>query len=88
LNRQLLEKHGSTIHRGKVRKVIHEKLLWVYFDLGTHYRRNGMIGLAIENFLKSIYFSPGNELPYREIASSILPSGLRNRLKRVVNPHD
>jgi len=88
LNRQFLEMHGGTLHKGKVRKVIHERLSWVYFDLGTHYRRNGMIRLALTNFLKSIYFSPGNELPYREIASSILPSGLRNRLKRVVNTHD
>ena len=49
---------------------------------------NGMIGRAAMNFLRSIYFSPGNELPYREIASSILPGGLRNRLKRDVNPHE
>lgn len=88
LNYDFLAKYGTSIQGGKPRKVVHEKLSWVYYDLGTHYRNNGMMGRAIVNFLKSIYFSPRNELPYREIASSILPSGLRNRLKQVVNPHD
>jgi glycosyltransferase involved in cell wall biosynthesis len=81
LNRQFLEKYGSTVRGGKVRKVIHEKLSWVYYDLGRHYRRNGMTGHAIANFLKSIYFSPGNELTYKEIASSVLPGKFRKRFK-------
>jgi glycosyltransferase involved in cell wall biosynthesis len=88
LNHQFLEKYGTPLGGRNVRKVIHEKLSWVYYDLGTHYRRNDMIGHALANFLKSIYFSPGNGVPYREIASLILPGRLRNRLKRVVNPHD
>lgn len=88
LNRQFLGMYGSTIRGGKVRKVIHEKLSWVYYDLGRHYRRNGMIVHAIANFLKSIYFSPGNELPYKEIASSVLPGKLLNRLKRSDKPMD
>jgi len=33
--------------------------------------------------LKSIYFSPKNDLPYKEIASSILPRGLRTNSKRI-----
>ena len=88
LNRQFLGMYGSTIRGGKVRKVIHEKLSWVYYDLGRHYRRNGMTGHAIANFLKSIYFSPGNELSYKEIASSVLPGRFRNHLKRSDKPMD
>jgi glycosyltransferase involved in cell wall biosynthesis len=82
LNRQFLEKYGITIREGKIRKVIHGKLSWVYYDLGRHYRKNGMIGRAIANFLKSIYFSPTNYLPYKEIASTVLPGALRHRNKR------
>ena len=88
LNRQFLEKYGSNIRGRKIRKVIHEKLSWVYYDLGRHYRRNGMIVHAIANFLKSIYFSPGNVLTYKEIASSVLPGKLLNRSKRSDKPMD
>jgi glycosyltransferase involved in cell wall biosynthesis len=88
LNYHFLEKYGTSIQGGKARKVIHEKLSWVYYDLGKHYRKKGMIGRSIVNFLKSIYFSPKNDLPYKEIASSVLPRGLRDRLKRTVNRHD
>jgi glycosyltransferase involved in cell wall biosynthesis len=82
LNHRFLEQYGASLGRRKVRKVIHEKLSWVYYDLGSHYRRNGMTGHAIANFLKSIYFSPTNDLPYKEIVSSVLPGALRHRLKR------
>jgi len=88
LNHHFLEKYGTSIQGKKPRKVIHEKLSWVYYDLGKHYRNNGMMGRAIGNFLKSIYFSPKNDLPYKEIASSVLPRGLRDRIKRTVNRHD
>lgn len=88
LNHRFLEQYGTSLGRRKVRKVIHEKLSWIYYDLGKHYRNNGMMGRAIGNFLKSIYFSPKNDLPYKEIASSVLPRGLRDRLKRTVNRHD
>lgn len=88
LNRQFLEKYGTSLGGRKVRKVIHEKLSWVYYDLGRHYRRNGKTGEAIANFLKSIYFSPGNRLPYKEIASSMLPVSVRGRLKRSGNPNE
>lgn len=84
LNCRFLREYGTSIGGGKVRKVIHEKLSWVYFDLGRHYRENGMLARAMENFLKSIYFSPRNDLPYKEIASAILPGVMRKRLKRLV----
>lgn len=88
LNHRFLEQYGTSPGGRKVRKVIHKKLSWVYYDLGRHYRRNGMIGHAIANFLKSIYFSPGNELSYKEIASSVLPGRFRNHLKRSDKPMD
>jgi glycosyltransferase involved in cell wall biosynthesis len=68
LNRRFLEQYSAAIGKRKVRKVIQEKLSWIYFDLGIHYRENGMFGCATGNFLKSIYYHPGTGLPYKEIA--------------------
>jgi hypothetical protein len=82
LNYYFLEKYGKSSQGRNVKKVINEKLSWVYFDLGSHYRESGMKGRAISNFLKAIYFSPRNDLPYKEIASSILPKVLLDRFKR------
>jgi glycosyltransferase involved in cell wall biosynthesis len=82
LNYYFLEKYGRSSQGRNVEKVINEKLSWVYFDLGSHYRESGMKGRAIGNFLKSIYFSPKNDLPYKEIASSLLPRVLRDRFKK------
>ena len=82
LNYYFLEKYGRSSQRRKIEKVIYERLSWVYFDLGQHYRKSGMKGRAIGNFLKSIYFSPKNHLPYKEIASTILPRVLRDLFKR------
>ena len=82
LNYYFLEKYGRSIQRRNLKKVIYESLSWVYFDLGQHYRKSGMKVRAIGYFLKSIYFSPKNDLPYKEIASSILPRVLRDRFKR------
>jgi hypothetical protein len=84
LNYYFLEQYGRSSQRRNVEKVIYESLSWVYFDLGQHYRKSGMKGRAIGNFMKSIYFSPKNHLPYKEIASSILPRVLRDRFKRVL----
>ena len=83
LNNYFLEKYSKENLGENVKKVIGEKLSWVYFDLGSHYRESGMKWRAIGNFLKSIYFSPKNDLPYKEIASSILPKVLLDRFKRV-----
>lgn len=88
LNRGFLERYGKSIGGGKVRKVIHEKLSWVYFDLGNHYRRKGRPGKAIGNFLKSIYFSPANGLPYKSIARMAMPERFRNWVKQAVGTHD
>ena len=82
LNNYFLEKYGKAILRENVKKVIDEKLSWVYFDLGSHYQESGMKWRAIGNFLKSIYFSPKNDLPYKQIVSSLLPGILRDRFKR------
>jgi len=82
LNYHFLEKYGRSSQRRNIEKVIHESLSWIYFDLGEHYRKSGMKGRAIGNYLKSIYYSPGNDLPYKKIASSLLPKALRDRLKR------
>lgn len=82
LNYHFLEIYGRSSDGRNVRKVIHEKLSWVYFDLGSHYRECGMKWRAIGNFLKSIYFSPKNDLPYKEIASSVLPRIFLDRFKR------
>ena len=82
LNKYFLEKYREENLGGNVKKVIDEKLSWVYFDLGSHYLESGMKWRAIGNFLKSIYFSPKNDLPYKEIASSILPKVLLDRFKR------
>jgi glycosyltransferase involved in cell wall biosynthesis len=82
LNYYFLEKYGRSSQRRNVEKVIYESLSWVYFDLGKHYRKSGMKGSAIGNFLKSIYFSPKNDLPYKEIVSSILPRVLRDQFKK------
>jgi hypothetical protein len=81
LNYYFLEKYGGTGQRRKVEKVIDESLSWIYFDLGQHYRKTGTIGRALGNFLKSIYYYPKNDLPYKEIASSILPKVIINKLK-------
>jgi len=85
LNYYFLEKYGRSSQRRNVKKVIFESLSWVYFDMGKHYRKSGMTGRAIGNFLRSIYYSPKNQLPYREIASSILPRGLRDRFRMSSN---
>jgi hypothetical protein len=82
LNCFFLEKYGRSSEGRNVRKVIHEKLSWVYFDLGCHYRESGVKWRAIGNFLKSIYFSPKNDLAYKEIASSVLPRILLDRVRR------
>jgi glycosyltransferase involved in cell wall biosynthesis len=83
LNYYFLEKYGRSGQRRNIKKVIQEKLSWVYFDLGQHYRESGMKGRAIGNFLKSIYFSPKNHLSYREIASFVLPRVLRDKIKSI-----
>jgi glycosyltransferase involved in cell wall biosynthesis len=87
LNRRFLEQYSAAIGKRKVRKVIQEKLSWIYFDLGIHYRENGMFGCATGNFLKSIYYHPGNGLPYKEIANMVLPARVRNLIKRAVDRH-
>ena len=86
LNNYFLEKYGKARQGENVRKVIDEKLSWVYFDLGSHYRESGMKWLAIGNFLKSIYFSPKNDLAYKQIVSSLLPKVFRDRFKRTLRP--
>ena len=87
LNRRFLVQYGAAIGQRKVRKVIHEKLSWIYYDLGIHYRGNGMFGRAAGNFLKSIYFHPGNGLPYKEIVTMVLPARVRSLAKRAVDRH-
>jgi len=82
LNYYFLEKYGRSSQGRNVEGVINESLSWIYYDLGRHYRKSGMRGRAIGNFLKSIYFSPKNHLPYKEIASSILPRVLGDRFRR------
>ena len=81
LNLYFLEKYGRSSQKRNVRKVINDSLSWIYFDLGRHYREGGMKGRAIGNFLKSIYFSPKNSLPYKEIVSTVLPRVLLDRIK-------
>ena len=83
LNYYFLEKYGGSIQKKNIQKALYESLSWIYFDLGQHYRKSGMKTRGIWNFLKSIYFSPKNDLPYKEIASSILPRGLRDQFKRI-----
>jgi len=87
LNRRFLEQYSAAIGKRKVRKVIQEKLSWIHFDLGIYYRGNGKFAHAAGNFLKSIYYHPGNELPYKEIANMVLPARVRTLVKRAVDRH-
>ena len=83
LNRSLLERYGGGGGGRAVGKAIRQSMSWIYYDLGRHYRRIGMRGSAVGNFLRSVYYSPGNRLPYRQIGAMMLPASVRERFRKM-----